>query len=646
MLRNFLKTAIRYLGKQKIHSIINIIGLAIGMAVFILILSYVRYELSFDRFHSKADQIYRVVQTRVRGGKESHQASTGNLLAQALKDEFPEILHVTRIRHKTDIDLSYTGEQKIQMKARDYLRADPSILDVFDIPLVSGDPGTALNDLNSIILTEELAFRLYGDEDPMGKVITITRANTSTPAFYSSNTEHTVTGIARSMPANSHFKFKFLIPYVDSEDWFNSNFVGTYVLLQKDYPPERLEKKFPLIIEKYFGPEIVDTQGISFDEWVKSGADHQLKLQPVKDIHMDSVYYDRISVRKGNKTNVRLFSIIAFGILLLACINFMIMSTSRSASRAKEVGIRKIAGSSRKMLIGQFLLESTVLSILALILSIPLLTLLLPTFNSLVGTEISLVFSSAGFILLILVAIALMVGLLAGSYPAFFLSAFQALDVLKGGIRQKKGGLSLKNAMIITQFIISIILIVASLVVYKQVLFMRESDPGFDKENMVVIKNANFLWIVWANEREKEGYEFDRGQTSLVMQTFKQELLKHAHVISVSASGRVPGGGGSVLKCRLEGANADEEYTIRRIGADADYIETYSLDLVTGRNFTRLMSDYGESPEGIVINETAVKHFGWTEPVGKNIIYRGASGSWDGKKIPIPGPMSQLRLLE
>jgi len=636
MLKNYLKTAIRNLRKQGTHSFINISGLAVGMAVFILILSYVWFELSFDRFHSKADQIYRVVQTRISTERESPHASTGNLLAQALMDEYPEILEVARLRHKTDIDLEYGNESKIELKARDYLRADPSILDIFDISLVSGDPGTALNDLNSVVLTEELGRELYGDEDPMGKIITITRANSTWPAFYSSNTEHIVTGIAKAMPGNSHFSFKFLVPYVDSEDWYWANFVGTYIVLPKDYPPEHLEEKFPMIISKYFGPDIEEGQGISFDEWVKSGGIYRLNLQPLNDIHMDSYYYDQISVRKGNKTKVYLFSIIAF-FILLACINFMMMSTARSASRAKEVGIRKIAGSFRRQLISQFLTESIVLSILALILSIPLVKLLLPTFNDLVGTQISFVFSSAGYILLILLAIALIVGILAGSYPAFFLSAFQPVAVLKGGTQEKTRDLSLKNSLIIFQFIISITLIVTSLVVYKQLFFMREYDPGFDKENIVVINNAHYLRVIWEEkerqkERQKDGYEYNEEQRLLVFQTFKQELLKHSQVLSATVSYRTPGQWGSSRECRLEGANANEKYRIHRIWTDPDYIETFGLKLIAGRYFSTFISPEGESPEGVVINETAVKYFGWTEPLGKNIIYRGTTRIWNGTK--------------
>jgi len=553
MLKNYLKIAFRHLKKQKLHSIINIAGLTVGMAVSILMLSYVWFELSFDRFHSKSGQIYRVVLTRTVQGKVNHQAFTGKLLAQALKEEFPEILHVTRLGIGRDIDFHYESNKKIEKKRNEYFRADPSIFDIFDITLVSGNPGTALNDPNSIILTEELAMDLYGDEDPMGKIITLTEANLEQEILYNPNKDYIVTGIAKAMPANSHIDFQFLMPF--GKEWspsFVSSWVGTYIVLPEGYQPERLEEKFPGIIRKYFGPDIKKWEVISYDEWIKSGGICLLNLQPLKDIHLDSFYTgDWFMFQKGSKSNVYLFSVITFSILLLACINFMIMSTARSANRAKEVGIRKIAGSFRGQLIGQFLTESILLSILALILSIPLVKLLLPIFNDLVGIQISLVFSSAGFIMFILLAIALIVGILAGSYPAFVLSAFKPIAVLKGRSQERMRGLSLRNSLIVFQFIISITLIIASLVVYKQLFFIRKNNPGFDKENIVVIHN--FRSMAW-NIMEKMGGGRDSHKMMLLQQTFKQELLKQSHVLSATSSHTRPGGGNAwTTECHPEG---------------------------------------------------------------------------------------------
>jgi len=628
MLKNYLKTAVRNLRKQRTHSVINIAGLAVGMAVFILILSYVWFELSFDRYHTNTDQIYRVVQSNNNWVNVSHWAGTGNLVVEALLDEFPEILHATRLGLGPDIDLHYKSDTKIVKTNREYLRVDSSIFNIFNIPLVSGDPRTALTDPNSIILTQKLAVELYGDEDPMGKIITITQANTKQAALWNPNKDFIVTGVAKAMPGNSHIDFQFLVPYGKNWNyWYTGNIVFTYILLPEDYAPEDLEEKFPMIIGKYFGPAIEKQHGMSYDEWVKSDGFYTLNLQPLKDIHLNSKYTDGwgIGVRQGNKTNIYLFSLIATFILLLACINFMIMSTARSENRAKEVGVRKIQGAYRKQLIGQFLSESVLLSLLALILSILLVTLLFPTFNGLVGRQITLAFSSVGFIIIILVTLALLVGILAGSYPAFFLSAIQSIIVLKGGIKGKTKGLTLRNGLIVFQFIISITLIFASLVLYSQLFFMQENDQGLNKENIVVIPNMRTMFIS-INEKE-EGYKFHRDNWAQISQSFRQELLKHSHLIKATGSTHVPGSGyNSRTECHLEGANADEFFNINWIGADPAYIETFGMKLIAGHNYTTFIPNHSSmpySPEGVVINEAAVKSFGWKEPLGETFIYKG-----------------------
>jgi len=637
MLRNYLKTAIRNLRKQTTHSIINIVGLAIGMAVFILIFSYVWFEMSFDRFHGKADLIYRVVQTYIEGGQEYHEACTGNMLAQALEAEYPEIAHITRLGSWRDVDLHYKDNITITKRGEEYLRADPSIFDVFDIRLLNGDPARALDDPNSIILTEELALELYGDEDPMGKVISITLANFQERAFNNPNTEFEVTGIAEGMPANSHFDFSFLIPYgEDWEEYYFATNLGTYIVLQEDYPPELLEEKFPGIIRKYFGPEFEDTYGTSYVEWMKSGGIHQLHLQPLKKVHLDSYFTgEYVNVRKGNMNYVYFLSVISFFILLLACTNFILMSVARSASRTKEVGIHKVAGASKVHLIWRFLLESILLSILALILSIILVYLLLPSFNNLVDRQLSPLFSSFGFGLFKLLVFALFVGLVAGSFPAFILSSLQPIGGLKGGkIRKPTSRHNLINGLITVQSIISITLIVASLIVSKQLFFMQRKDPGFDIEQIVVIRiGDDLLKSDMGSEVDERGYSYYREQRFSIPQTFKQEILKHPHVVYATVGRPVPGGNGFNwwMECQPEGAHENQEYQIRWIGADPDYIETFGLRLIAGRNYSTLISPMApDSPEGIVLNETAVKYFGWMEPLGKNISYKGTIVTYSG----------------
>jgi len=610
------------------------------MAIFILIFSYVWFELSFDRYHKKADQIYRVVQSYTEGSIEYNEACTGNLLAQAFEAEFPEIVHITRIGSWRDVDLQYKDNITITKRGEEYLRADPSILDVFDITLLSGDPTTALDDRNSIILTEELARELYGEEDPMGKIISITQANYQEQAFNNPNTEYKVTGIAKAMPANSHFDFKFLIPYgEDWEDYYFATNVGTYIVLPEGYPPELLEEKFPGIIKKYFGPEFEDAYGTSYDDWKISGESHRLLLQPLKKIYLDSYFIgEYVTVRKGNMTYVYLLSAIAFFILLLACTNFVLMSVARSATRRTEVGIHKIAGANKAQLFWHFLMESILLSILSLILSIILVSLLLPYFSNLVDRQLSLVISSIGFGLSTLLVLALFVGSWAGSYPAFILASLHPIEALKGGrIRGQTKGFNLKNSLVIFQSFISISLLISSLVVSKQLFFMQDKDPGFDMRQIVVIRIGDkLLQSDIGSKPDERGYAYYREQRFSLPQTFKQELLKHPHVINATIGRPVPGGSGFNwwMECFPEGAPSNEAFQIRWIGADPDYIITFGLRLIDGRNFSTFISPMApDSPEGIVLNETAMEYFGWTEAIGKNIRYKGTivTHSEDGK---------------
>ncbi|MFC1724745.1 FtsX-like permease family protein [candidate division KSB1 bacterium] len=641
MFNNYFKIMLRNLKKNKAFSLINISGLTVGLTLSILIMLYVRYELTFDNFHPRADQTYRVVQSNSRDGRDLYNARTGDGLMRALKNEFPEIQSVTRldpVSSSMGIEFSYKDKRYIERKGG--FRTDPSVFDVFKISLVRGDPETALKKPESIVMNEEMAYKYFGDEDPIGKTINVTIFAGQHPKKF------IITGIAIAMPGNSHFQFTFLSPLgegaIDTKPRYSANFVGTYVVLPEDYPPRHLEEKFPLLVRKYIGPEIESSSGISYNEWLNSGGKHRLHLQPLKEIYLDSYYRGDYSL-KGSRTNIYLFSIISFFILLIAAVNFMNLSTAKSATRAREVGVRKVLGSQSRQLIGQFLAESIFVSFLALVFAVFLVKLLLPAFNNFLSTKITFGFFESGFTIPVLIGIAVLTGLLAGIYPAFFLSSFKPVTVIKGIFRERSGGVTFRNGLVVFQFLISIVLIIASLVVFSQLSYMRKKDPGFYNEQIIVIKNVSMLFQM--NRLELPGEE-----RVMRYETLRQEILKHSNVINASVSSGVPGinryisAAGNI---RAEGTSVDRQFTMNMYWVDTGFIDTYGLKLVSGRNFTQSANQSKiSSPEGIILNETAVKYFGWTENNEKFILHRKSISvrkegkltfQWYDAKIPVIG---------
>lgn len=482
MLNNYFKIAIRNFLRQKLYSFINITGLSVGIAASILIMLYVWHELSFDRFHSKANQTYRVVMDNpnlnANGEFDKRKAGmTRSGLASALKDEFPEIIQATRLNLMwNDWEISY-NEKLTYVKNRSILRADAAAIDIFDIPFISGDPKTALNEPQSILFTEEMVRKVFAEEDPLGKIIQLKFG-------YSSSKDYKVTGIVQSMPGNSHFDYKFIIHFnyrVFPLAYTYGEGTGTYITLPEGLDSEALEAKLPLIVNKYYIPEYKNNMTMSWDKYVESGVYPKLHLQPLKDIYLGE-YRDNYS-RKGNITYVYLFSILAMFIILLACVNFMTLSTARSGRRAKEVVVRKISGASRGQLIRQFLTESFLITIISLMGSLILVKLLLPSFNNFLEIQISPGFSEIGLIIIALVAIILVVGILAGSYPAFFLSVFQPVMVLKAILPSRSRVFSLRNSLVVFQFVVTIMLIIASITVYNQLSFICEIKIRAIKRN-------------------------------------------------------------------------------------------------------------------------------------------------------------------
>ncbi len=571
MLKNYLKIALRNIKRHKGYSFINIFGLAIGMACCILILLWVQDELSFDHFHENADNIYRVIQDINFTDHSTTWTITQGPLGPSLKEDFPEIINATRITDRgfrlTYDDKSY--DEEVGM-------ADGSIFEMFTFPLVKGDPATALSDPFSIVLTEEMAAKYFRDEDPIGKTI---KAD--------NQWDFQVTGVMKNVPHNSHLQFDFLIPFIFGRElnytvdhWGNSSF-RTYVQLSKGVPAQDV---------------ILKISGYLFEKPTIE-KDARLNLQPLTRIHLYSNYeYDSAH---GDITYVTLFSLIAFFILLIACVNFMNLATARSANRAKEVGMRKVAGAYKIEIIRQFYGESILLAFIALLLAVVLVWLLLPVFNNLAAKELCLDIPGNLSILLGLLCIAVLTGIISGSYPAFFLSAFQPVMVLKGLRLSGSRGSLFRKILVVFQFSLTILLIICTVGVYNQLDYMRNRKLGYDKEHMIYFRMRGDV-------REK----FD---------SVKNELLQNPNILGVTASSNVPTYGYyfSNSLWRWEGQSPDEEILMRAVLIDFDYFKTFGMEIAEGRSFSKEFPT--DVTEAIMVNEEAVKAMGMESPIGNRL---------------------------
>jgi putative ABC transport system permease protein len=588
MLKNYLKIALRILRRYKAYSFINIAGLAIGMACCLLILAYVRHELSYDRYHKNAGQIYRVFEELDLPGNKSQMAVTPAPFAPAMENDFKEVVNAVRFMSSENIGnkvlVSFKDNHFYEDK---WFYADDSVFDIFTFPLVKGNPRTALKEPLSVVVTEEAAKKYFGDEDPIRKVLTVTDE-------YNQN-DFLITGVLKNIPPNSHFRFDFLASFITVEkhyrfnltNWFNHAYY-TYLLLEQGSNPKDLEKKFPALIEKYAGKE-----GASV-----------LKphLQPLASIHLHSHLQHEIEAN-SDIVYVYVFSATAFFILLIACINFMNLATARYACRTREVGVRKVIGARRPQLVQQFLGESILFSLIALPVSILLVELLLPAFSSLIGRKLVFNYFSNWQVLIGLLGVTFFVGCLSGIYPAFFLSAFEPVRVLKGRMVSGSRGTHLRKGLIVFQFAISIILMVSTAVIMNQVNYLRTKKLGFQKEQVLVLPL-----------RSKEV----RANHELL----KNEFLKNPRIMNVTMSSGLPGRIhyywviNSQLTGELLGANK-KIMTAWVLMVDHDFLKTMGMELVKGRDFS---PDFAtDEKQAVIINESAAKEFGWTSPLGMRV---------------------------
>ncbi|UCH62912.1 MAG: ABC transporter permease [Fidelibacterota bacterium] len=600
MFWSYVKITVRNVIRQKLYSAINILGLAIGVAACITIILYVQEELSYDRYHEKADRIYRVALSARIGGNDFNVALSAAPIAGTLLEEFPEVETTTRIGYLGGYPVIRYGD-KVFSEER-YTTADSTIFDVFDIPFIIGDPKTALTQPNSLVLTESTARRYFGDENPIGKLMTSDKVN-----------ERMVTGVIKDFPHNSHFHYDFLLSLATSPDsrstnWLNNNY-HTYIVLKEGASAEELEAKFPDMIRKYVGPQVEQALGVSWDQMAEDGSSYEIFLQPLTDIHLHS-HLDREIEVNGNITYIYIFSIIAAFILIIACINFMNLASARSASRAREVGIRKTLGSNRGMLVRQFLIESIVLTFASVVLAVILVLLILPWFNNQVGLQLSFRYSNLPWIVLGTI----LVGILAGSYPAFFLSSFNPVIVLRGTMKSSGRGSRLRSSLVVFQFTISIILFTSTIMVRNQLDYVQEKNLGYAPENLLVVEKTD-----------------DIGQQ---IQAFKLELAEQNSVLEVTNSTCIPGeppSGESVFG--MSTPTGDQYQILAMYFTDFNFLNTYGMKMAEGRFFSK---DFSMDSNTVVINQAAVEAYGVEDPVGKELIVFGGPDNQNAR-IPIIG---------
>lgn len=578
MIKNYLKTAWRTLLGQRVFSAINVAGLAIGMAACLLIGLFVLDEWSYDRFHEKADRIVRVVFRGTVPGGTLNEAHVMPPVAGTLKAEFPEVVDATRLRRagkpffQVDDRLFYEDEMAF---------ADPGLFRIFTLPMLYGSPGTALTEPNSMVITKETALKYFGRENAVGETIRIK----------GENTVYKVTGIMENLPRNSHFHFDMFASMAGfaaakSGSWLESEFF-TYLELREGVDYKALEAKLPQIVEKHMGPQIREAFGMDYTAFRKAGNEMGLYLQPLTDIHLHSDFAYDLSA-PGDIRYVYIFGAITVFMLLIAAINFMNLSTAGASRRAKEVGVRKVLGSGRRLLAGQFLTESILLTFIALLLAVGLAAAALPFFNDLSGKAYTPGSLGHWWLPLALLFFGLIAGCLAGSYPALFLSGFKPAAVLKGKLSAGRKGLGLRSGLVVFQFSISIGLIFSTAVVYRQLHYIQHKKLGYDKEQVLILQT----WPLGKNE-----------------DAFRRQLLRDARVVNVSNSPYVPAGASGNNNYFVH-PKEDPSLWVKTLRYDVDnsYIPTLGIKIKAGRNFS---PQYAGDSLGVIINETAARAFGW-----------------------------------
>ncbi|HEX6169941.1 MAG TPA: ABC transporter permease [Chitinophagaceae bacterium] len=609
MIKNYFKTAWRNMTRNKTSSFINVSGLSIGIACVLMIVIYIQNELSYDKFHKDADRIFQVVLNGNMNGQEFWGGNTAPPVGAALTNNIPEIESYTRFYEPNDMVVRYEGNGRSAFfTEKNILAVDSNFLQLFGFEIIEGDAATALMKPGSVVITKTIAKKYFGDENAIGKTLSMRE----------DKQPFTVTAVLKNVPSSSSIQFDFLTPIADfpvvkrfSWSWVWRLMV-CYVKLKPNVPTDkadiqRIESKFPAVV-RVQAANGFRRIGKPFDEFIKSGGKWDFHLLPLTDVHLRSgdinlPWLSHIS----NIKYIYIFGSIAVFIILLACVNFMNLSTARASGRMKEVGIRKVSGSTKAQLIRQFLSEAFLYSLISSVIAVILVVLLLKGFSLIIDEPVDFQTAFTPAIWISLIGLTILIGLLAGSYPAFYLTSFKPVQVLKGRnlFSPGKKTLFLRNGLVVFQFFISTLMIIGTIVVLKQLYFFRNTDLGFNKENVVVISSSNRL---------ASGEE-----------TFRQSIKLMPGVLNASITTSIPAGDtfGDSYQPADEGDKKSAEIGLNSFMVDDAFIPTLNIKVVKGRNFSKEFNDSAS----VILNEEAVQQIGWKDPVGKWLEYPGGNNT-------------------
>lgn len=614
MLKNFINIAFRNLLKHKFYSFLNILGLSIGLSCFMVISLFVIDELSFDTFHEDYDNIYRVDFAAKLNGSDHISGKVGAPAAQALLSDYPIVKDAIRVSATGNWFIKEKGFEKT-FKEEHVLMADSNFFSFFTVPMIHGNPKTALVRPNTLVMDETTARKMFGNNNPVGRTLVL-----------DNTTDYEVTGVYEDLPKNSHFRQNIILSVASfprrakSTNWVNTSF-NTYIKFQDGVNAEQLENDFPEMIEKYIGPLIQKFFGQTLAEFKEAGNNVGFSLFPMELIHLHSDKDGELAPNSAI-SYIYIFSAVAIFILLLACINFMNLATARSASRAKEVGVRKVMGALKNQLVYQFISEAMVISFFSFLLAYLLTMVFLPSFNELAAKELTIAQLFNGSYVLLMFVIMLVVGLFAGSYPAFYLSRFQPAEVLKGKVKLGMKSGALRSLLVIFQFSISIVLMIGTAVVFDQLSFIQNKKLGFNKDQILMVEDA---WIL-----DKK------------VETFKTEVKRNINVENATVASFTPVGGNdnSDLYFKTPSGEADQSLVTNRARVDHDFLETLGIEMADGRFFSK---EFLSDSNAVVINKAAVKMFGYEHPVGDKIYtYEGSQDEPQVVGLKIIGVMEDF----